>query len=98
MYFSAAKHQIFFSWQILQVWEGGEWLGLRWELQLCLSHLLSLTITKAGPFQATVQKSMQRHKRQACILLFVIWIKATDDFDLIQSSCQVPKYTLKSGY
>lgn len=99
MYFSAAKLQVFFSWEILWVWESSKWLELGWESQLCLSHLLILTTTEAGPFQVTAQKSMQRNKREICIRLFVIRMKGTGhDFDLVQPSCQVPKYMLKAGY
>lgn len=76
MYFGAAKHQVIFSRLILWIWEGGKWLGLRWELQLWLSHLLTLTTIEAGPFRVTEQTSMQRNKREICILLFVIPIKA----------------------
>lgn len=98
MCFGAAKHQVIFSWQIPWIWEGGKWLGLRWELQLCVSHLLTLSTIEAGPFRATAHTSMQRNERDLHSLICRT-DKGTDcDFDLVQSSCQVPKYTLKAAY
>lgn len=99
MYFGATKQQVFFSWQTLWIWEGDKWLGLRWVLQLCLSHLLTLTTIEAGPFKSySPDKYAKEQKRDLCSLICHT-DKGTDcDFDLVQSSCQVPKYTLKAAH